>query len=722
MKTVKTSRIVLSMVLLIALAITSIVLADNVQNDVVAGGNDTFTAGGSTTVNYRITANNGDGQTGCNAADASPATVTVNVPVGVTATPGALTFTSCGIDKPVTFSSATVGDYNITVSVSDGGAGTYNINPAKFTLHVLASPNTAPTVSLNGVTNGATYELGSVRDATCNVTDAEDGNSSFAATLSSVSGPLSAFGLGQQAASCAYTDGGGLTASASATYNIVDTTVPVITFASRTAATIHGWNNSAVTVTWTCSDSGSGVVVASISQTVTAEGANQSATGTCTDNAGNSVSDTQNGINIDLTAPTTSASAAPAPNANGWNNTDVTVSFSGVDALSGIDVCSASALLNSDGAGQSASGTCFDKAGNQSSPATASGINIDKTAPTITGTPDRAPNGLGWYNADVTVTFTCSDATSGVATCSTPVTLGEGADQTVSGTATDLAGNSASATVSGINIDKTAPTISGAVDRASNANGWYNASVMVSFTCSDALSGVATCEPPATLNSEGANQNATGTATDQAGNSASTTIGGINIDLTAPTLTWNGGPADGSSHYYGSVPAAPTCTAVDGLSGPGSCVVTGYSTTVGSHALTATAYDLAGNKYEAQRTYTVLAWTLNGFFQPVDMGGAFNKVKNGSTVPLKFEIFAGSTELTDVSAVKSLTYAQVMCDATAPEGEIETVSTGNTSLRYDLTGGQFIYNWKVSGTTGACYRVTMITQDGSKLQAFFKLK
>ena len=60
------------LVLIGLLAMPLIALADNVQNDVVAGGNDTIAAGGSTTVNYYINANNGDGQTGCNAADFDP--------------------------------------------------------------------------------------------------------------------------------------------------------------------------------------------------------------------------------------------------------------------------------------------------------------------------------------------------------------------------------------------------------------------------------------------------------------------------------------------------------------------------------------------------------------------------------------------------------------------------------------------------------------------------
>ena len=69
-----------------------------------------------------------------------------------------------------------------------------------------------------------------------------------------------------------------------------------------------------------------------------------------------------------------------------------------------------------------------------------------------------------------------------------------------------------------------------------------------------------------------------------------------------------------------------------------------------------------------------------GFYQPVDMNGVYNRVKGGSTVPLKFEIFAGTTELTDVAYVNSFsTYGTIACDAGAPIDDIETVATGGTS-------------------------------------------
>jgi hypothetical protein len=100
-----------------------------------------------------------------------------------------------------------------------------------------------------------------------------------------------------------------------------------------------------------------------------------------------------------------------------------------------------------------------------------------------------------------------------------------------------------------------------------------------------------------------------------------------------------------------------------------------------------------------------------------------NTVKSGSTVPFKFEIFAGPTELTGVSAVKSFITTPVPCSSlTSASDDIESTETGGTNLRYDATGGQFIQNWQTTGKVGACYKVTMTTQDLSYLTAYFKLK
>ncbi len=86
-------------------------------------------------------------------------------------------------------------------------------------------------------------------------------------------------------------------------------------------------------------------------------------------------------------------------------------------------------------------------------------ITTDFTPPTISAQVSPTPNAAGWNNTDVTVTFTCADADSGVATCSAPVTLfSERAAISVTGEAIDNVGNRATATVV-VNLDDTVPVV-----------------------------------------------------------------------------------------------------------------------------------------------------------------------------------------------------------------------------------------------------------------------
>ena len=191
--------------------------------------------------------------------------------------------------------------------------------------------------------------------------------------------------------------------------------------------------------------------------------------------------------------PTITTLVTPAPNAAGWNNSNVTVSFACSDPVVGIASCSAPVQLTAEGANQVVTGTAVNRIGLA---ATASVIvNIDKTPPAITGAASPPPNPAGWNNSNVTVSFTCSDALSGIASCTPPVMVTtEGVGQIVTGTAVDKAGNTATAGVT-INLDKTPPTITATITPAPNANGWNNSNVTVTFTCS-ALSGVDTCGVP----------------------------------------------------------------------------------------------------------------------------------------------------------------------------------------------------------------------------------
>ncbi|MDQ3422812.1 MAG: HYR domain-containing protein [Actinomycetota bacterium] len=155
--------------------------ADTIQNTVVAGGSPTVMVGDTTSIGYSIqnvNNNGGDPQNNCNAADATSPRLTVTAPAAVTVSPASRTFTSCGSSQYFDFSSNTAGSYSITVSVADAGTGTYTTSGATFTLTVTRPlvVNTAPSVAISNVTNGASYEFGNVPVARCNVIDKEDGN------------------------------------------------------------------------------------------------------------------------------------------------------------------------------------------------------------------------------------------------------------------------------------------------------------------------------------------------------------------------------------------------------------------------------------------------------------------------------------------------------------------------------------------------------------------
>jgi hypothetical protein len=606
------------------------------------------------TTTLYVTPRNDDGKQGCNLTSSTTVSVEVssNNPGVATVSPPTATFTACSDTRTLTVTPVTAGTATITISqTSNTTAGTFNLAPATFTVTVAPPANSAPTVSVAGVTEGASYDKGSVPTATCDVTDAEDGPSSFAATLSAITGDYASDGIGSQTASCSYTDGGGLTASGSETYSIVDPSAPVIGYTLNPADPdgSNGWYTSDVTLTWNVSEPQSPNSLAKtgcVDQNITADQAETSYSCSAT-SAGGSATEVSVTIKRDATAPSVEGSRSPAANAHGWNNVAVTVSFTGSDDLSGIANCTAAETLSSEGANQPVTGTCTDEAGNVSAEATVT-VQIDKTAPTIGGAATTLPNGAGWYNTNVTVHFTCADLLSGIADCTADQTLSsEGTGQSASGTAKDKADNSASATVSGINIDQTAPAVS--VTGVTNGATYVLGSVPTAgCTTTDALSGVAT----------------------------------------SATLTSSGGPV-------GAVTA--TCSG---------------------------AADIAGNTSSASVTYSVI-YNWAGFFQPIDNNGVLNSVKAGSAVPVKFSL--GGNQGLNIFAANYPASKLMTCDPAATVDVLEevlTVTAGGSSLSYDATvapSGQYVYVWKTDKTwAGTCRQLIVKLVDGTVHTANFK--
>jgi hypothetical protein len=84
--------------------------------------------------------------------------------------------------------------------------------------------------------------------------------------------------------------------------------------------------------------------------------------------------------------------------------------------------------------------------------------------------------------------------------------------------------------------DRTPPRIQGAIAPPPNRHGWHDTDVIVSFECSDDLSGIESCTGPQVVSTEGANQFVVGEAKDKAGNVATIKVGPIHIDKTPPRI------------------------------------------------------------------------------------------------------------------------------------------------------------------------------------------
>ena len=457
-----------------------------------------------------------------------------------------------------------------------------------------------------------------------------------------------------------------------------------------------GWTNTSQTVTLDPNDALSGVKATyyKLDGGAATQGTSVSINGDGThtleywsvDRAGNEETHKNVDVKIDSSAPTISHTQSPLANANGWNRTNVTVKFVCSDGTSGIASCTSDQVVSTEGKNQEVEGTATDNAGNSATDKAT--VSVDKTDPAISAAADRAPNtnlaanGTGWYRADVTVTFSCSDALSGIDGCPAAKNLGEGYDQSASGTATDAAGNSASASADKINVDKTNPSLSGEPTTNPNGNGWYNGNVGIDWTCSDALSGVnGSCPADGTITGEGNDLVASESISDNAGNTTNANSSpAVRIDRKAPSTTADV-PAPLDSGWYAAA-VKVTLTAADGLSG----VDKTYYSVDGGLAQTYT-----GEFNHSQKgTHTIKFWSVD------KAGNVEDKDAAGHSITLKIDDVKPTISGSRTPAANSFGWNNAPVDVSfvCTDGESgiagclgnETVSAQTTTTGVTVTG------------------------------------
>jgi hypothetical protein len=332
----------------------------------------------------------------------------------------------------------------------------------------------------------------------------------------------------------------------------------------------------------------------------------------------------------DLTPPVMAAALSAPANEAGWHRSDVTLLLEATDSGSGVKsitymLTGATSIPPTTISGTSksisitAEGTTrvtylsADDAGNIEETQTLI-VKLDKTAPEVNASRTPTANAAGWNNTDVTASYSASDALSGLNAETPPegshTFTAEGAGQSHVFIVRDVAGNAASAAISGVNIDKTAPvmTVSDITAEATSPSG---AVVAYSPTASDSINGpvVVNCAVPSGSTFPLGSTNVQCTAKDLSENIAIRSFSVRVVDTTPPALV---APATLSAPSNINCQAAipnvlPQAIASD-LVGPVSLQqspATGTLVGVGSHTITITAKDAAGNSKTATTSFTV---------------------------------------------------------------------------------------------------------------------
>jgi hypothetical protein len=103
-----------------------------------------------------------------------------------------------------------------------------------------------------------------------------------------------------------------------------------------------------------------------------------------------------------------------------------------------------------------------------------------------------------------------------------------------------------------------------------------------------------------------------------------------------------------------------------------------------------------------------------------------NMGNSGRTYPIKWQLTdANGNYVTNAVSDTTIYVAKIACTNLTGDAT-DTIdyasSTGGTSLRYDSTPNQYVYNWATPSTKNSCYRLTVTLPSTQTMIAIFQLK
>jgi hypothetical protein len=169
----------------------------------------------------------------------------------------------------------------------------------------------------------------------------------------------------------------------------------------------------------------------------------------------------------------------------------------------------------------------------------AAGVPGDPTPPVVTPVLFGTLGSNGWYTTTVTLNWTVVDPESIILStegCNTKTFTAD--TPGITSTCKAESDGGTTTVTKTVKLDKTAPAVSGAAGRGADANGWYNKPVTVSFSGTDATSGVAfaSCSSAGYLGPDNPGAVVSGTCRDNAGNVGTGSFA-LKYDATPPTVT-----------------------------------------------------------------------------------------------------------------------------------------------------------------------------------------